>query len=78
VALAARYRRIRRHRGHKKAVVALAHAMLVAIDSLLARHTTYHDLGDDYWDRRPAERAKSRARQTLERQGYRVTLEPVA
>jgi transposase len=77
-ALAARYRRIRLHRGHKKAVVALAHAMLVAIYYLLARNTTYHDLGDDYWDRRHAERAKSRALQTLERQGYRVTLESVA
>jgi transposase len=77
-ALAARYRRIMRHRGHKKAVVALAHAMLVAIYYLLARNTTYHDLGDDYCDRRHAERAKSRALQTLERQGYRVTLEPVA
>lgn len=30
-ALAARYRRIRRHRGHKKAVIAVAHATLVAI-----------------------------------------------
>src|SRR5262245_57571742 len=29
-ALAARYRRVMRHRGHKKAVVAVAHAMLVA------------------------------------------------
>ena len=77
-ALAARYRRIMRHRGHKKAVVAVAHAMLVAIYYLLARNTTYHDLGDDYCDRRHAERAKSRALQTLERQGYRVTLEPVA
>jgi hypothetical protein len=50
----------------------------VAIYYLLARNTTYHDLGDDYWDRRHAERAKSRALQTLERQGYRVTLESVA
>lgn len=77
-ALAARYRRIMRHRGHKKAVIAVAHAMLVAIYHMLTRRTTYQDLGHDYYDRRHAERAKHRALQTLERQGYRVSLEPVA
>jgi hypothetical protein len=29
-----------RHRGHKKAVIAVAHAMLVAIYHMLTRHTT--------------------------------------
>jgi len=77
-ALAARYRRIMRHRGHQKAVIAVAHAMLAAIYYMLARNTTYHDLGDDYYDRRRAERAKRRTLATLQRQGYRVTLEPVA
>src|SRR5207248_692860 len=35
-ALGARYRRVMRHRGHKKAVVAVAHAMLRAVYHLLA------------------------------------------
>jgi hypothetical protein len=39
-------------------------------DSLIA--------GADYYDRRHAERVRHRAIQTLERQGYRVTLEPAA
>ncbi len=77
-ALAARYRRIMRHRGHKKAVIAVAHAMLVVIWHLLARPTTYRELGDDYYDRRHADRAKRRALEILERQGYRVILEPAA
>jgi transposase len=77
-ALAARYRRIMRHRGHKKAVIAVAHAILVAVYYLLTRNTTYQELGDDYYDRRHAERAKRRALQTLERQGYRVILETAA
>ncbi|HEY7249177.1 MAG TPA: IS110 family transposase [Methylomirabilota bacterium] len=76
-AFAARYRRIR-HRGHKKAVVAVAHAILVTAYHLLAHQTTYHDPGADYYDRRHAERVRRRAIQTLERQGYRVTLEPAA
>jgi transposase len=77
-ALAARYRRIMRHRGHKKAVVAVAHAMLVTVYHLLTQRTTYRELGDDYYDRRHAERATRRALETLERQGYRVTIEPAA
>ena len=77
-AFAARYRRVMRHRGHKKAVVAVAHAMLVAAYHLLERHTPYQEPGADYYDRRHADRVRHRAIQTLERQGYRVTLEPAA
>ena len=62
----------------KKAVVAVAHAMLVAAYHLLARHTTYQEPGADYYERRHAERVRQRAVQLLERQGYRVTLEPAA
>jgi transposase len=77
-AFAARYRRVMRHRGHKKAVVAVAHAMLVAAYHLLARHTPYQEPGADYYDRRHAERVRHRAVRLLERQGYRVILEPAA
>lgn len=77
-ALAARYRRLVRHRGHKKAVVAVAHAMLRSVYHLLAEGTTYCDPGADYYDRRHTQRVTRRAIQLLERQGYRVTLEPAA
>jgi transposase len=77
-AFAARYRRVMQHRGHKKAVIAVAHAMLVTAYHLLARKTTYQEPGTDYYDRRHAERVRHRAIQTLERQGYRVTLEAAA
>jgi hypothetical protein len=74
-ALGARYRRVMRHRGHKKAIVAVAHAILVTAYHLLARGTTYQEAGRDYYDRRHAECARHRAVQALERQGYRVILE---
>ena len=77
-ALGARYRRVMRHRGHHKAVIAVAHAMLVIAYHLLSRETTYHELGADYFDRHQTDRLRRRAVQTLERQGYRVTLEPAA
>jgi len=75
---AARYRRVLPHRGHKKAVVAVAHAMLVTAYHLLTHKTTYHDPGAHCYDRRHTERARRRAIQALERQGYRVILEPAA
>src|SRR5437588_464971 len=77
-ALQARYRRVMRHRGHKKAVVAVAHAMLRAVYHLLAEGTTYREPGADYYDRRHTHRVTRRAIQLLERQGYRVVLEPAA
>jgi transposase len=77
-AFGARYRRIMRHSGHKKAVIAVAHAMLVTAYHLLARGTVYQEAGAAYYDRRDADRIRRRAVQTLERQGYRVTLEPAA
>jgi hypothetical protein len=45
---------------------------------LLPRQTTYRGPGPDYYDRRYTERVTRRALQTLERQGYRVTLERAA
>ena len=77
-ALAARYRRLMRHRGHKKAVVAVAHAILRTAYHLLARQTTYQDLGTDCFDQRYRARITRRAVQLLQRQGYRVILEPAA
>jgi transposase len=77
-AVAARYRRVLRRRGHKKAIVAVAHSLLVAAYHVLAHQTTYRELGADYYDRRHTERLTRRAVQTLEQQGYRVTLERAA
>src|SRR5262245_57677223 len=64
--------------GHKKAIVAVAHAILVTAYHLWARQIAYEDPGADSYDRRHAERVRHRAVHTLERQGYRVTLEPAA
>lgn len=77
-ALQARFRRILRHRGPKKAVVALAHTLLRIVYHVLADGTAYHELGGDYLDRQHRQRITRRAIQLLQRQGYRVTLEPAA
>jgi transposase len=77
-ALQARYFRIRRHRGHKKAVVAVAHQILAIAFHLLVRETTYNELGADYFDRRHRERAIRRHVRELERLGVQVTLASAA
>jgi len=76
--LGVRYRRVMRHRGHKKAVVAVAHALLRTICQVLASDQEYRNLGPDYYDRRDTDRVRRRAVQTLERLGFRVTIEAAA
>jgi hypothetical protein len=56
-ALQARYYRVKRHRGHKKAVVAVGHQILEIAFYVMRDGVTYHELGADYFDRRDRERA---------------------
>jgi transposase len=77
-ALGARYRRLVRKCGHQKAIVAIARTLLVIAYHVLVRQTTYQELGDTYFDRRHQDQAKRRALKTLERLGFKVSLEPAA
>src|SRR5215203_165534 len=77
--LHAQYLRVRRRRGHKKAIVAVAHSILVAAYYILRDERPYQELGGDYFVRREdQERLTRRLVRQLERLGQRVTLEPVA
>lgn len=75
-ALAARYRRIMRHAGHKVAVVAVAHSMLIAIYHILLEGKPYHELGAAYLERRDNELATRKYVRMLERLGHKVILAP--
>lgn len=74
-ALQARYYRIKRHRGHKKAVVATAHQILEISYHLLLNGVTYRELGADYFDRRDRDRTLRRNVKQLEALGFKVTLD---
>ncbi len=76
--LAARSRRILRHRGHKKAVVAVAHTILVIVSHRLKHQIPYQELGAADLDQRERDQATRRAVKHRERLGHRVILEPVA
>jgi len=77
-ALQARYLRVRRHRGHKKAIVAVGHQILEIAYYIMRDGTTYHELGADYFARRDRERAVRRSVKQLEALGYHVTIEAAA
>lgn len=49
--LAAQYRRLAKRRGDKKAIVAVAHSILVAAWHILRDGVDYRDLGGEYFDR---------------------------
>lgn len=73
--LGAYYQRLRKRMGHKKAIVALAHRILVIIYHLLKEQQAYRELGPDHVDEKAAEVARRRALRTLEQLGYDVTLQ---
>jgi transposase len=77
-ALQSRYYRVKRNRGHKKAVVAVGHQILEISYYIMANGTAYEELGADYFDRRHRDRAIRRHVRQLEALGYRVTLEHAA
>jgi transposase len=74
--LAAKYRRIAARRGPVKAIVAVEHAILIAIWNMLTTGAFYDDLGGDYYTRRNPDKAKNRAVAQLRSMGYDVTLTP--
>jgi transposase len=78
--LGERYRRIARHRGKKRAIVALGRSILVIVWHLLSNpEARFHDLGSDFYDNRigPDRKKRKHIRQ-VEALGYKVTLEPAA
>ncbi len=74
--LAAQFQRLMRRRGKYKAVIAVAHTLLVIIYHMLQDHVPYADLGPDYFDRLDKARVERHHVRRLEQLGYMVTLSP--
>jgi transposase len=66
--------RLKARRGYKRAVVAIAHKILVAIYHMLSQQVSYNDLGDLYLDTRNKNHLTRNLVHRLERLGYAVTL----
>jgi transposase len=75
--LGAQYARLARKRGTKKAVVAVAHSLLVIVYHMLRDGTEYAELGVTHFDRLAQARLTRYHVRRLEELGHKVTIEPV-
>ena len=75
--LGAKYRRLARRMPKKKALVATGNSMLTIVHTLLSDPAaSYQDLGADYYEQRMHARRQARNHvRSLERLGYKVTIQ---
>jgi transposase len=73
-----KFRRLKQRRGHKRALVAIAHAMLVAIYHMIKKGESYHELGASYLTEYEDARKKTDLVKQLQKLGYSVSLTQTA
>lgn len=76
--LSAQYHRLAGRRGKKRAIVAVAHSILVIAYHLIKRNEPYRELGGDYFDKRRPEATANRLVRRLEHLGFRVSLQQLS
>jgi transposase len=73
--LSAQYRRLASRRGKKRAILAVAHSILVMAYYMLQRKQPYCEAGADFFDRLQPEDTARRLVKRLEQLGYHVVLQ---
>ncbi len=73
---AAQFRRIASRRGNKRALVALAHSILVTAYHILKHKRHYMELGGDFFDVINRDKVRNRLVQRLTKLGFEVKLKP--
>ena len=76
--LSAQFFRLARRRGKNRAILAVAHSLLVSIYYMLRDHRPYQELGVDYFTRLDADHLERRYVRQLEKLGYEVHLSKAA
>jgi len=74
--LATQYHRLAARRGAKRAIMAVAHSILIIVYSLLKNGGEYQELGANYFDERNKAATVRRAIHRIESLGYQVELQP--
>jgi transposase len=74
--LSAQFHHLKPRLGAKKAVVAVAHSVLVIVYHVLTKGEPYQDLGPDYFHKQNKEQQARRFIRQLENLGYHVELAP--
>ncbi len=73
-ALAAKYKRVAARRGARRAIMAVAHRLLVIAYHVIARREPYRELGADYFDRQQPTATANRLVRRLRQLGFEVTV----
>jgi transposase len=76
--LSALYQRLAVHRGKKRAIITVAHAIMVSVFHMSSRDAPYRELGANYFDERRRHDTVDRLTSRIERLGYRVYLGPLS
>jgi len=71
-----RYQRIAARRGGKRALIAVAHSMLIVIYHMLKEKVPYRELGADYYSIINQEKMIKRNLRSLEKLGVDVVIQP--
>jgi transposase len=74
----AQFHRISARRGSKRAYVAVAHSILIAIYNVLSKGEVFRDLGSDYYDQFNKEHKANSMVRRLKELGYEVTIATAA
>lgn len=72
------YHRVASRRGRKRALVAVARAILVVLYHVLLYQEPYRELGEDYLDERKRDETAKHLMQRLRKLGYDVTFTAAA
>jgi transposase len=75
--LSLQFRRLAARRGKKRAIIAVAHTIIVIGYHLQKNQSNYEDLGGNYFDRIHSDGLKRYLVKRLQQLGHKVTLEPM-
>jgi transposase len=71
------FHRLAARRGAKRAILAVAHRLVISFYHMLAQQQPYQDLGADYFDQRTKGLKVDRLLRLLHKLGYSASIEPV-
>jgi hypothetical protein len=71
------YQRLAARRGKKRAIIAVAHAIIISVYRMLSRNEPYYELEANHFDEQRRYYAVDQLARRLERLGYRVHLAPL-
>ena len=72
------YRRLAARRGRKKALIAVAHRILIALYHMFKKQEPYQDLGINYLSNQSTQQSVQRLHSQARRLGYQLELTPIS